>query len=628
MQLVGDIEANGLELADITKVHCLVLRDKFSGEVVASCADQPGYLPIRDGLKLINLCSKVYFHNGIAYDIPVLEKIFNWKCKAKVCDTLVVVRSLFAHQKENDWGMMRRGTLPKRLVGAHSLEAWGYRLNEWKEEYKGPWDVWTPEMQHYCEQDTKTGRAIVLHINKTKFPGEQVETELELAEYLYQQEQNGWYFDYDKAARFSTTFSAEKEAIRHRLQQFFPPWEEKTKLFVPKRDNKARGYKAGVPVQKYKTVEFNPGSTQMIAKKLIEEFGWEPVEFTEPTEKHPQGQPKVDEDNLISLPYPPIPDIIRYLRIAKRIALVDSWLKAAVQQPDGRYKLFGGVNQSGAVTHRGTHRLIANVPRVTTDMGAEIRELLYTPEKIDGEEWVQVGFDGSGLELRCLSHHLYPYDGGAYAKTVVEGKKEDGTEVHSVTRNALGLDQYGGKGRDTSKTWKYAWLYGAGDEKLGLILSELLQPGASAAWMKKKGAESRALYVKKLPALGKLVDRVKGDAKKYKRVYLIDGRMAFCRAEHSALNTLLQGDGAVIFKRTLVEFNRRMTAKYGPQGWSGSWAALTWYHDEAQIACKRSIAEDVCKIAVECCEHMTEHFNYKCPLTGEAIIGRNWKECH
>jgi DNA polymerase I-like protein with 3'-5' exonuclease and polymerase domains len=247
---------------------------------------------------------------------------------------------------------------------------------------------------------------------------------------------------------------------------------------------------------------------------------------------------------------------------------------------------------------------------------------------LGGVPWIQMGADASGLELRCLAHYMARYDNGAYARTVVEGTQDEGTDPHSITRDTHGLGEFGKKGRDVAKTWIYAWLYGAGDEKLGLILSEVLCPGANEKRLKALGAESRAKFLKRLPALSYVVEAVQHAARTRGYVKLIDGRRALCRAEHSALNTLLQGTGAVLFKRAIVEFASRMTAQFGPQGWDGRWAALIWYHDEIQVALQKIIAEQAQAIAVASVEHMTEHYSFRCPLTGEAKLGHNWAECH
>ena len=106
------------------------------------------------------------------------------------------------------------------------------------------------------------------------------------------------------------------------------------------------------------------------------------------------------------------------------------------------------------------------------------------------------------------------------------------------------------------------------------------------------------------------------------------GAISVRTAIHAALNTLLQGSGAIVSKKWMTIYDRRLTEDFGPQGWRGKWAALAWVHDENQIASRPSIAEDVGRIMVESIRAAGEHFNWRCPLDGEAKIGRNWKETH
>jgi DNA polymerase I-like protein with 3'-5' exonuclease and polymerase domains len=91
---------------------------------------------------------------------------------------------------------------------------------------------------------------------------------------------------------------------------------------------------------------------------------------------------------------------------------------------------------------------------------------------------------------------------------------------------------------------------------------------------------------------------------------------------------LLQGTGAVICKRWLVEYNNRMVAAFGPQGWDRKWASVLWVHDELESGVRDDIAEDAAAIAIASIEHMTQHFNFRCPLAGEAKLGVTWRDVH
>jgi len=654
---VLDIETDDL-LEKCTTLHCLVLRDPDTEELIGSYTDQPGYPSIAEGLKELDKYDVVYGHNIIRFDRPALDKLTGHKIPwSKVRDTQIVAflrwpgQGKMAYLNDIDRPLLAKGLLPPHCFGKHSLEAWGYRLGCLKGDYKSTNDFskWSPEMQTYCEQDTLVTAKLIKHIRKSGgAPWLAIETELELARYLHRQELNGWPFDEEKATELLAVLSARREDLHSKLVDIFGSWEQVDKVFTPKRDNKKLGYKAGVEVTKYKTVVFNPGSRQQVAKRLKELYGWEPKEFTD------NGQPKVDEATLKSLPdVPGKMELIEYFTVSKRLGQLaegkNAWLKLMEPHPDtGMKHIHHGCIQAGTVTHRATHIRpnIAQVPAVGKEWGKECRELFCVPEG-----WVQVGADASGLELRMLAHYMAAWDGGAYSKTVTEGKNEDGTDVHSQNRNALGLE--GKEGRDRAKVFIYAFLYGAGDLKLGLgvpptaadIESYRANKKAwegSKRWLLKKGEPAddkhiaamihggvlRERFQNNLPALASLIESVKAKAKRQGYLTLIDGRRVPVRYQHAALNCLLQGSGSVVCKRWIVRTSRRLEEEFGPQGWDGKWAALGWIHDELQIAVRPEIADRVCQILVEEIREVGLEFNLRCPLDGEAKVGRNWAETH
>jgi DNA polymerase-1 len=405
---------------------------------------------------------------------------------------------------------------------------------------------------------------------------------------------------------------------------------------------------------KIELVEFNPGSRQHIADRLQKLYGWKPATFT------PSGQPEVNEDTLLSLPQdiPGVKMLVEYLLVVKRLGQLaegdNAWLKLATKdKPEGgkltgMYHVHGVCLQSGTVTHRAAHFKpnLGQVPAVGAPYGEDCRALFGVPQG-----WVQVGADASGLELRELSHYMARFDGGAYGKTVTEGKNEDGTDIHSVNRDALGL--VGKPGRNKAKTFIYAFLYGSGDLNLGqlmapseeevrALLSDVDKTRDAREQLKKRelptddhttacfilGGQLRARFLKNLPALNSLITEVKDKAKGQKYLQLHDGRRVPIRHQHAALNSLLQGSGAIVCKRWGVRFNRRLTAEFGEQGWAGQWAALGWIHDEYQIAVRPEIADRVRQILVEEIEAVGREFNMRVPLTGEAKQGAHWAATH
>jgi DNA polymerase-1 len=216
---------------------------------------------------------------------------------------------------------------------------------------------------------------------------------------------------------------------------------------------------------------------------------------------------------------------------------------------------------------------------------------------------VLIGCDASGLELRMLAHYMKDQD---YVKTVVEGSSKDGTDVHTKNQKAAGLQT-----RDQAKTFIYAFLYGAGPSKIGAIV------GGSA----KDGQRLIDSFLKETPALKKLRDKVSVLAGKG-FVPGLDGRKIWVRSEHAALNSLLQGAGAIVMKKALCLFHDKIK--------KNKWDVLLVanVHDEIQWETTPELGEITGRACVESIEEAGRYFNLRCPVTGEYKIGKTWRDTH
>jgi hypothetical protein len=590
----------------------------MDSDEIVSCTDAGGkpYRSLKEGLSLLSEADRLYGHNCIGFDIPVLNLLYpKWSTKAVIRDTLLIAQMRWAHIKDTDFGRFQKGQLPGNLIGSHKLEAWGYRLGIQKVGTDiEDWSHWTPLMQSRCESDTWITKSLVQRIRAAGVPMEAVETEHELAEYLRLQEDNGWPFDLEAALAFTAKLQGKREKVAVELKELFPPWEVSTGMFTPKRDNRSLGYKKGVPVERFKTVEFNPGSRPMIAKILQEKYGWKPKDFT------PGGQPEVSEEALLGLTYPPVPKLREYLLLAKRLSQIaegpEAWIRHAREEKPGQFFIHHRVKSNGTITHRAAHYNpnLGQVPTVDSPFGIECRSLFTVPKKTS-VEWVELGADVSGLELRCLAHYMARFDDGAYGVYVLAEKPND---IHTLNANILGISRADGK------TFIYAFLYGGGDGKLGLILA----PGKSEQYQERIGKKARKHFLKELPALSYLIDDVRDKAKRKGYLRLIDRRRVYIRSEHAALNSLLQGTGAVICKRWIVHANREMMTTLGPQGWDGKWAAMGWIHDEVQLAVRERYKQVAADIWLKSIRGLQDHYNFRLPLDGEVKFGGNWAECH
>ena len=692
--LIADIETDGL-LDDVTVVHSIVLKDFETGAVTSATDASPGYTSIADAMEMLRTADEIVFHNGIKYDIPVLKKLFpSWEPTGCVRDTLVMSRLIWSAIKESDMGRVKRGKLPGKLMGSHSLEAWGYRLNQWKGDYAKEreaelkakhermglpaptaeelrvhvWGTWNKPMQDYCEQDVEVTADLYSHVLKKGYASCALELEHQTAEVCAQIERNGFPLDEAKAAALYGTLSGKRAELEAELKKVFGTWVERGETVVPKASNKTFGWggthvyldeegeevtppeeaytpkgnvrpawvKAqgltkkfkGFPYTRVKFVEFNPASRHHIANRLKTLYGWKPTLFT------PSGDPKIDEDVLEGLDYPTAPLLNQYFLVQKRLGQLaegnQAWLKVV---KNGR--IHGSINPNGAVTGRATHSFpnVAQVPKVQTkkfktgeepegfipleESGDKVEGILTGLEGGYGYEcrslftvpkgWTQIGTDMSGLELRCLSHFMARWDDGEYGRQVLNG------DIHTINQDAAGLPT-----RDNAKTFIYAFLYGAGDGKLGSITGR----GA------KDGKRLRANFEAKIPAMGKLTAAVKARAKSG---YLtgLDGRQLFVRSEHSALNTLLQSAGALLCKKWIVLMDERLREEGFKHGWDGDYAFLAWVHDELQIAARaEEIAQRIGELSDDCAREAGEFFNFRLLLEADFKVGTDWAWCH
>lgn len=588
MRLVFDLEANGLYW-DASRIHCLVAKDLDTGDLHKFGPDK-----VEQGLQLLTQAEHVIGHNVIGYDLPLIKKLHPWFniSRERVTDTLVLSRLLFSDLSDRDY--QSRVEMEGKLIGSHSLKAWGVRLGVLKTDYQGGFETFTDEMLAYNVQDVVVTERLYDLLSKHEALSERASVlEHQVAHIVAQQERHGFAFDVKAAEELTARLQIRRGELVQELQDTFPPWEEVIGEFTPKVNNAKLGYVKGVPVLKTKTVIFNPGSRHHIANRLKAFHGWVPKEFT------PDGRPKVDESVLEKLPFKEAKLLTEYLMVQKRLGMLaegdNAWLKMV--KPWG--KIHGEVITNGAVTGRATHRNpnVAQTPAVGAPYGKECRTLFTVPA---GR--VLVGVDVSGLELRMLAHYMASYDNGVYGKDVVEG------DVHTVNQKAAGLDT-----RNQAKTFIYAFLYGAGNEKIGSIVGK----GAG------HGKVLKERFLQRTPALARLISDVQRAAG---RGYLVglDGRRLHIRSSHAALNTLLQSAGALICKQWMVEVDHMLTLEQ----WSHRVQQVAWVHDECQFECDPEIAEEFKAKAIECITKAGEFFEIKVPLTGDGKVGKNWAETH
>lgn len=692
-----DLETNGLLPHQIRpgqepldRVHCLVVHDMESGWYRRFRKNKEEDT-IADGLALLADSDLIIGHNIIGFDIPALAYLYGFSFpREKVLDTLVMSRLIFSNVKDLDVVAMRQGRLPGRLFGSQSLEAWGYRTGVMKDEYQGDptiacektrkdlkWAEWNQSMDDYCVNDVKATRALFdlllrdrHYFNEDMTPAvDAITIEHRISWVMTKQERNGFPFDEKGAGRLYAELAGRRAELLDKLVSTFGSWWAPTGGTSPflhprtgmplkkypmvkypkngslfKKDGTLSKveHTQGCPFTPITLIQFNPGSRDHIAK-VLQENGWEPTDFTE------TGKPVVDEEALAEArvddpkKQAAIDLIAEYMLVVKRVGQLaegdNAWLKLV--HKDGR--IHGSINPNGAITGRATHSFpnIAQVPSAGALYGPACRALFGAKHwRHIWPEAVQVGTDASGLELRCLGHFMARFDDAAYIEVLLNG------DIHWLNVQSLGLvskdtprdksktehDRF----RDNAKTFIYAFLYGAGDAKIGTIV------GGGAA----EGKRLKNNFMAATPAIASLRESIeatlvesskwvdKKQVVKWKRKWLkgMDGRKLHVRSPHSALNTLLQSAGALACKLWAIETIRILEEVHGlKQGTTKDcdFMLCAWVHDELQLIARTpAIAATIAQASAEAMKMAGEHFGFRCPLEADSKQGDSWLECH
>ena len=571
---VLDIETNAL---DASVIWCVVMKKLNGRESIV--ATKPEHLPT------LSKEDTFITHNGVEFDIPALNKL--WKTKitvTQVLDTLVMSR-LFNPNREN----------------GHSLGAWGKRLSLEKGSFED-FDRFSNDTIEYCKRDVDITEKVYLQLRREgqDFSHESIRLEHKIASVIDAQSRHGFFLDRDKAEDLLAETYEKAKKIELELQTEFKPKPKFIREMVPRIkkdgtmslvglnniDNPAET--VGGPFSLFKYEPFNLASPKQIIERL-DACGWNPTVFT------PKGSPKICEQNLetISDNAPAsAKTLAEWKMLESRWKTVESWLDAC--HADNR--VHGKVFTMGAVTGRMTHTSpnMANVVSADKPYGKECRECFTVP---DTDNYRLVGMDAKGLELRMLAHYMNDPE---YIDIVLHG------DPHTANQKAAGLAT-----RSQSKTFIYAFLYGAGSERLGSVVGGTAQDGSRL--------KSQFLY--NMPSLSKLITKVQkmstgGSIKG------LDGRRILIRHQHAALNTLLQGAGAIVCKQWSICMDRyikknRLDAHL-----------VNTIHDELQYEVHVKDVDKMIKAADKMMQEAGKILNVRLTLNADAKVGKTWAETH
>jgi DNA polymerase-1 len=597
--LVFDIETDGL-YDKVTKVFCIVIYDINREETFAYGPDR-----IDDALAHLATGDVLIGHNVIFYDVPVLQKLHSFNCKARILDTLICTRLIWPKEKLYDLDVQLYPEVPKNYRGMAGLKAWGYRLSDNKIEFKD-FSEYSEEMLVYCKQDVAVTSKLWKHIANQGYPEQALKLEHDFALAINKQIRAGVSFDVDAAIDLVDNLRAREAQLEAELKEIFPPLEHRN-WFTPKVNNKTRGYVKGVPFEKIHYEEFNPGSRDQIADRLKAKYGWQPEKTTE------KGNPILNDEVLEALPYPEAKPLAEYMLIKKRLGQIadgnNAWLKLVNNDSS---RMHGDVVTNGCVTGRCAHRYpnMGQVPAGYSPYGKECRSLFHAPQG-----WDMIGIDAKALELRCLAGYLAIYDGGEYARVVTDPT----IDIHVYNQERFGVAT-----RDISKRLLYAVLYGAGHLKAGSIVDPNEK---DEEVLRKLGRTAINSFMAEVPALKELKERIESQIAHNDHLVGLDRRILYCRSAFKGLNVLLQSAGAILMKQVVINIHDNIESALSlPHG--AEWEQVLMVHDEVQLVCSPKYTEQIRAQALAAFPQAQQFFGFLCDIEGDSRVGSNWSQTH
>ena len=460
------------------------------------------------------------------------------------------------------------------IEGGHSLEAWGERFKSPKQDHTD-FTTYSPEMLEYCKQDVEITHKLVKYIGSHMYGCsiEAIQLEHTVRAIIDQQEVNGFMLDEKKASMLVAKFMDETNKIENSLQKVFPPIT-----------HERYSDKTGKRLQD-KIEIFNPASRKQISERL-QTLGWKPTKHTE------KGNVIIDEKVLNTIDIPEAKLISRYLLLQKRIVQINSWRELA----DKEGRVHGKVMTLRTVTGRMAHHSpnMAQVPASYSPHGKECRECWTVS---DPDNYVLVGTDASQLEIRLLAHYMESQD---YINEVING------DIHTVNQQLAKLTT-----RDQAKVFIYAMMYGAGAAKIGSIIN-----GSKA-----DGERLIKEFVRNLEPFQILKSKVEKAAESG-RIKGLDGRPLYIREPYKAMNTLIQGAGAIVCKHWLVSMIKKIyQSKLDVR-------LVASIHDEYQFEVRKDYVDKFCQVTKEAMKEAEKILKLKCPMDNEFKVGLTWADTH
>jgi len=610
LRLIFDLEADGL-LETVTKVHCLGISELNSGRV----HEYPEQ--IDEALAHLGRADTLIGLNIQSYDLPVLKKLHGWAPAptVRIIDTLIAARLILPHVDVLDGEVAKRAKDKAfgKIYGRYSLEAWGVRLGLGKIGAEiEDWSKWTPEMQARCVGDVDICQQLWRFLQPDGCSRAALELEHAVAAICDRITADGAPFDRAAAEQLRDTWESRRAALATQLLAQFP------------------------------TVKNLNSRVQIGA--LLEARGWQPEKRTKRT-----NRPVINDTLLEALPatYPEFAGLAEHFVLGRRLGQLANGKEAWLAHVDAAGRIHGGLVHIGTPHSRAKHlepnlAQVPNPKKGAKFAAAECRALFRHPD-----DWVFVTCDQANLQDRGFAHELAAHDNGAYAQTFA-----DGIDQHWQTAVALGLmpkeraraktDKVHTAIREGAKTFRYAFLFGAGALRAGQIVAQIVRTvdtisptndlgakfwaGAkypSEIALRQTGRRVLERFVAATPGLRALRAKLTAEHRRHGWVLGLDGRRIPTDADYKALNRIVTAAEAVICKRWLLAAHTELCTRfrYGPDG--DVYIAL-WIHDELVACCRPDIAEQVGEILVRHAREAGSHYGFRVPLDAEFKIGRDW----
>jgi len=649
---VSDIETNTLVGSD--KLWLCGGKDLKTGEVYKfeKCHEDP--VAKAAAIEWYKSLDYIVGHNFVQFDGPELNRLLGARVidPKKIIDTLLISRMIHYNIPA-----------PKGTSKPHSLKAWGIRLGVHKGDFND-FENFSDEMVEYWLGDLETTEALHDHFSKYIYDPDwrkAMRAEHDLQVELVRTKYYGFAFDSNKAAFLLERVQQEMKELEEQFQVDFPPkltLVNTIKYRLKKdgdemasvknaRDKYALVEVDGEDLMCFDWIDFKPGSPKDRVEALWN-AGWKPVDKTKTFQKFDRlsvGDPygksvtsmsqefynekkehldfygwEVSEDNLSTLPED-APEgakaLAKWLTLEGRRSSLVEWLGQVGE--DGR--IHGTINNIGAWTGRCAHNApnTANIPsafhgepktaveEVKKQYDSHLRACWTTPSG----SWL-VGTDADGIQLRVLADYLWRYfDADQYAQAIMQGKKEDETDIHNVNKRALGLNH---ATRDMAKTFIYAWLLGAGVAKTAQILKV----------NQRQASQARDNFVKSIDGLAQLKNKLIPAVGEQGYFTGYDGRKVIIPSEHKALAGILQSAESVLMKHTLL----RWTSEARKQGIN--FKLVGFIHDEYQteVIGTKEEAEALGKLQADCMLEVGQELGFRIPTPGSYDVGKNWLDTH